>query len=81
MALQEVLSRRLKHKEYKDPDLILIDGGKGQLQVVQKILKDFGKKDWPVVSLAKDRVREEKNDSSQIKSTGSDFICPDAKIL
>ena len=29
-SMKEVLSRRLKHIEYDDPDLILIDGGKGQ---------------------------------------------------
>ena len=58
LALQEVLSRRLKHTEWADPDLILIDGGKGQLKAVKTILESYGKADWAVVSLAKDRVKK-----------------------
>ena len=73
LALKEVLSRRLKHKEYKNPNLILIDGGRGQLKAVKKILTEFGKEDWPVVSLAKDRVKEEGVYDSQTKSTGERF--------
>ncbi|MDO8460806.1 MAG: GIY-YIG nuclease family protein, partial [bacterium] len=38
--MQEVLFRRLKHTEWKLPDLIIIDGGKGQISSVLKILKD-----------------------------------------
>ena len=78
-ALKEVLSRRLKHKEYKKPDLFLIDGGKGQLQAVKKILTDLGKKDWSVASLAKDRVKEKGSYSSQTRSTGERFYLPGRK--
>ncbi|MBI2626499.1 MAG: hypothetical protein HYW69_02820 [Candidatus Nealsonbacteria bacterium] len=35
--LKEVLERRLKHKEWPYPDLILIDGGKAQLNAALKI--------------------------------------------
>lgn len=38
LMLQEVMSRRLKHREWPEPDLIILDGGKGQLSVVSKIL-------------------------------------------
>lgn len=34
--LKEVLSRRLKHKEWAYPDIILIDGGKAQLNIAIK---------------------------------------------
>ena len=78
-ALKEVLSRRLKHKEYKKPDLILIDGGKGQLKAVKKILTDLGKKDWPLASLAKDRVKEKGSYGPQTKSTGERFYLPGRK--
>ncbi len=42
-ALYEVLSRRFKHKEWKRPDLILIDGGKPQISYLSKkfINKEF----------------------------------------
>ncbi len=35
--LQEALNRRQKHPEWGNPDLILIDGGKGQIRAVKKI--------------------------------------------
>ena len=78
-ALKEVLSRRLKHKEYKKPDLILIDGGKGQLQAAKKILTDLGKEDWPVASIAKDRVKGKGAYASQTQSTGERFYLPGRK--
>ena len=73
LALQEVLSRRLKHKEYEDPHFILIDGGRGQLQAVWKILKDMGRKDIPVVSLAKDRVKNQSSYKPEVLSSGERF--------
>ncbi len=36
LSLNEVLRRRLKHTEWGKPDLIIIDGGKGQLSAVEK---------------------------------------------
>src|SRR3989338_9219206 len=50
--LQEVLLRRLKHDEWPLPDLFLIDGGLGQLNVAKKVLELY-KLDIPVVALAK----------------------------
>ena len=35
--MQETLTRRLRHREWVYPDLIVIDGGKGQLGVVPKV--------------------------------------------
>jgi excinuclease ABC subunit C len=37
LSMSEVISRRLKHKEWASPDIIVIDGGKGQLGVVEKM--------------------------------------------
>ena len=79
LALQEVLSRRLKHTEHKEPDLILIDGGRGQLKAVKMILNDCGKKAWPLVSLAKDRVKKSAENLSHIKSAGERFFLPGRK--
>ncbi len=55
-SMKEVLIRRLHHNEYDDPHLILIDGGKGQLNKVMKVLKDLKREDIPVASLAKSRI-------------------------
>ena len=79
LALKEVLSRRLKHTEYKKPDLILVDGGKGQLKAVKKILTDLGKENWQVAGLAKDRLKGTGNYSAQVKSTGERFYLPGRK--
>ena len=55
-ALREVLYRRysrLLEEDRKLPDLILIDGGKGQLSSACKVLKEIGLEDQPIASLAK----------------------------
>lgn len=62
-SMKEVLSRRFKylanggvnHKDDKFsllPDLILIDGGKGQLNTAHQVLKEYGLEDIPLFSLA-----------------------------
>ena len=57
-ALQEVLERRLAKTECEAPDLILIDGGKGQLRAAGRALEKM-KTNFPLVSLAKDRMQNE----------------------
>ena len=37
--LSEVVSRRLNHSEWPFPDLIIVDGGKGQVSSILKVLK------------------------------------------
>lgn len=51
-ALAEMIERRIKHKEWSYPDLILVDGGKTQVKTAQKIL-DQNKINIPVVGIAK----------------------------
>lgn len=52
--LREVLSRRFNHYEWSFPDLILIDGGKGQLSSAVAILSERHL-DIPIISLTKDK--------------------------
>lgn len=40
-SLTEVLTRRLKHKEWEYPDLIILDGGAGQVNAILPILEPF----------------------------------------
>ena len=56
-SMKEVLSRRLAHREYADPDLIVVDGGKGQLKMAIEVLKDLKRPDIPLVGLAKARTK------------------------
>ncbi|MDR1168087.1 MAG: excinuclease ABC subunit UvrC [Heliobacteriaceae bacterium] len=56
LSMKEVLSRRLERlneKGWDKPDLVIIDGGKGQLSCVMQIFKELGIKGIDVVSLAK----------------------------
>lgn len=50
--IKEVLSRRLKHSEWEMPDLIVIDGGKGQVSSAIKVLSEFSL-NTPLIGLAK----------------------------
>ena len=45
--------RRLKEEGLKMPDLILIDGGKGQLGAAVKALEELSLRKIPILSLAK----------------------------
>ena len=56
LSMKEVLTRRLSRlgeKKWEKPDLIIIDGGKGQLSSVMKIAEELGIKGIDIVSLAK----------------------------
>ena len=51
-ALEEVLSRRLAHIEWRSPDLIVVDGGVAQKRRMEKILKE-NHQNIPIVSVVK----------------------------
>ena len=55
-CIKEIIERRFNHKEWKMPDIILIDGGKPQVSAVKTIVKDI-----PVIGIAKgsDRKKDE----------------------
>jgi len=51
-ALEEVITRRFSHPEWPRPDLILIDGGKPQIDYISKVLKKRNI-DIPLVGISK----------------------------
>ena len=56
-SMQEVVRRRYSRildEQGELPDLILTDGGKGQMEVVREVIEDELKLDIPIVGLAKD---------------------------
>ncbi len=76
--LYETLSRRLKRglKDNDLPDLLLVDGGKGQLSVAMAACKDFGipynnQGHFYIAAIAKARTQSDKkpNSSVPIEST------------
>ena len=59
-AMGEVLSRRFRAvvtEEDEAPDLVVLDGGLGQLAVALKVFEDLGISHVPVVALAKSRLQ------------------------
>lgn len=50
--MQEVLERRFKHREWDLPDLIIVDGGKGQISSAKEVLEKLGFA-IPIIGLAK----------------------------
>lgn len=74
-SMYEVLSRRFKHTEYDDPHLLVVDGGKGQLSQAIRILEEIGRKDIPVVGLAKART-ESDFQAAEVSSTEERFFLP-----
>jgi excinuclease ABC subunit C len=64
--MREVLSRRFARALKEDPerergtwpDLLLVDGGAGQLSSAQKVLADLGIDDLPVIGIAKGPDRD-----------------------
>ena len=67
--IKEVLTRRFKRAmQEKDnylsfPDLVLIDGGKGQYSSARETLNELGLYDIPVVAIAKGKFRNSGNET------------------
>ena len=58
-GLQEILERRLAHKEWTYPQIIVVDGGKAQIKIAREILQKNDLK-IPVVSVVKDEHHKAK---------------------
>ena len=67
--LKEVLTRRFKRAMLESgnylslPDLILIDGGKGQYSSAKEVLDEFGLHDLPMIAIAKGKDRNSGNET------------------
>ncbi len=73
-SMYEVLSRRFQHAEYDDPQLLVVDGGKGQLAQAVKIMAELGREDIPVVGLAKARTESDFTSTEIIQTEERVFI-------
>ena len=47
-GLKEILTRRFSHPEWKFPDLVVIDGGVGQINTAREVIKNI-----PIISVVK----------------------------
>lgn len=74
-SMREVLLRRFGHTEYEDPQLIVIDGGKGQLGIAVEVLREIKRQDIQVVGLAKARTKGSFSDA-EVSATEERFFLP-----
>ncbi len=72
-TMREILERRIRRSRKPDagtadalPDLIVVDGGKGQVSVVRAVLADLGCHQLPVVGLAKPRVEHARGERDAV---------------
>jgi excinuclease ABC subunit C len=67
--LREVLTRRFKRAILEKenyltfPDLVLIDGGKGQYSTAREVLNELGLYDIPMIAIAKSKLRNSGNET------------------
>ncbi len=67
--IKEVLTRRFKRAILEKenyltfPDLLLVDGGKGQYSVAREVLNDLGLYDMPMIAIAKGKLRNSGNET------------------
>ena len=67
--MREVLTRRFKRTILEKenyltfPDLVLIDGGKGQYSAAREVLNELGLYDIPIIAIAKGKLRSSGNET------------------
>ena len=75
--MREVLDRRFKRAvQEKDnyltmPDLVIVDGGKGQYSVARETMNELGLHDIPIIAIAKGKFRNSGNET--FFHNGKDF--------
>jgi len=79
-ALTEVLERRFAHTEWSTPNLVVVDGGRAQINSAEKVLKRLNL-NIPVVSVLKDERHKPKNILSSPRSDLKGSRGPTSKEL
>ncbi len=87
--MREVLERRFARLEKEDPDrqggewpdLLLIDGGKGQLSAVCEVMEDMGVHDVPVVGVSKGPDRNAGRETFHLPGGREITLQPNSALL
>ena len=87
--MREVLERRFARLEKEDPDrqsgewpdLLLIDGGKGQLSAVCEVMEDMGVHDVPVVGVSKGPDRNAGRETFHLPGGRQVTLPPNSALL
>lgn len=74
-TMREILGRRMRRaaEEGEFPDLLIVDGGRGQLSAAMDVLRELGFEDQPVIGVSKPRTehaRGERDASDKIVLPG-----------
>ena len=78
-AMREVLQRRYRkvvENQEALPDLVLVDGGKGQYRIAHEVLNELLLGDIPIVAVAKGRDRKPGNEKLYISRRNSVLSLP-----
>jgi excinuclease ABC subunit C len=87
--MREVMGRRFKKAQRAEesgeeviwPDLLLIDGGKGQLSAVRKTLSEIGIDNLPVIGIAKGLERDAGRERFFVEGRDSFLLPPNSPVL
>ena len=85
--MREVLNRRFKRAiQEKDnyltlPDLVIVDGGKGQYSAARETLNELGLHDLPIVAIAKGKLRNSGNETFIHNSKEFKFVKNDPTLF
>ncbi len=80
-SMAEVLGRRMRRAlaeepgDWRKPDLLVVDGGKGQLSAAMAILAELGVTDVPLIGLSKPRTERKRGD----RETPDKIVLPGVK--
>ena len=79
-AMQQALERRLskasKQADSKLPDLLIVDGGKGQLQMARNVLNELALNDITLLGIAKGVTRRPGMETLYLNSIENEFTLP-----
>lgn len=67
-TMREILGRRLRRasEEGDFPDLIIVDGGRGQLSAAEDVLRELGLEDQPVIGVSKPRTERARGERDAV---------------
>lgn len=57
LGLKEIILRRFSHDEWRNPDLIVVDGGLGQINAAKEVLSNL-ELNLPIVAVVKDNTHK-----------------------
>ncbi|MFW5870734.1 MAG: excinuclease ABC subunit UvrC [Candidatus Sumerlaeota bacterium] len=85
--MQEVLERHFRRSietnEEALPDLVIVDGGKGQLSSAVAILEEVGASNVPIAALAKSHIKEETDavrNTTEAEGGPAEGYAPEGKV-